>query len=68
MRLDTLQRDGTEHILDFVITSRQFVHHKLVFKVRQGAWVQFDYVVPRIHYARMGPAVEASVGSIRALK
>lgn len=68
VRLDTLQRERIGRVLGFVITSRRFVHHKLVFGASPSRMLQFDYVVPRVHYSRMLPAIEASAGSIRPLE
>lgn len=66
LRVDTLQRPNRPALIDVVIASQRTVHHKVLLEREGGSGlVQFDYVVPRIQYARVVPYIEAAVSSIQ---
>lgn len=64
-RVDTLRQDGGWPIFDFVVASRDAVHHKVLVGPPGSEAIQFDYVVPRFQYPRIAPLIGASVASVQ---
>lgn len=52
------------HMAQYLLQPQGLVNFKVVFEAKHGALLQFDYVVPAVHYPEEVRAVESSIGSI----